>query len=144
LIEKAGPTWSALNRSSIHDIRMKLVNQVREADFEGRTRKYGSGRGIVFTAGNAVRASFFSSSDDLILINIIAWYLRTRFSVASTLSESFDMVRLRFSSTERVASLIMRFFLFLQSTELPFQLRSITSLQVIPRRISPGSEVLEN
>lgn len=71
LIEKATPIWSALNRSSIHDIRMNLVDQVRAADFDGRTRNHGTGRGIVFTAGNAVRIALSLLCNELVLIRTL-------------------------------------------------------------------------
>lgn len=111
LIEKAGPTWSSLNRSSIHDIRMDLIDQVRAADLASETKKYGSGRGIVFTAGNADT------------IQRVIWTLKVMRNGASA------SVLLTFARAETLADQLDRRFL-VQFTTRHFLLRSTTSRTV--------------
>ncbi|CDZ97044.1 Alpha-mannosyltransferase [Phaffia rhodozyma] len=45
--------WMGLNRSTIHEHRMRLINRLYDLDQKGATQNYGSGRGIVLSAGNA-------------------------------------------------------------------------------------------
>lgn len=44
-----------MNSTAIIDLRLSMTAYLREAKAEGKMDQIGEGRGLVFTAGNAVR-----------------------------------------------------------------------------------------
>lgn len=46
---------SAVNTSRVISLRTEMISFMREAKKEGRMKNVGRGKGLVFTAGNAVR-----------------------------------------------------------------------------------------
>lgn len=53
MIQKSANVWATMNRTSLHDNRMMLINHMEHVLEKNLTGKYGSGRGIVMVAGNA-------------------------------------------------------------------------------------------
>lgn len=45
--------WTSMNRSSLHQHRTVLIDSLADHEARGTLERYGKGRGIVFTAGNA-------------------------------------------------------------------------------------------
>ncbi|ORY27091.1 mannosyltransferase putative-domain-containing protein [Naematelia encephala] len=53
MIQKSANVWATMNRTSLHQNRMDLINHLEDAMERNLTEKYGKGRGIVMVAGNA-------------------------------------------------------------------------------------------
>ena len=53
MIQKSANVWGAMNRSSLHENRMLLINHMENVLEQGLIEQYGEGRGIVMVAGNA-------------------------------------------------------------------------------------------
>jgi len=53
MIQKSVDVWASMNRTTLHQYRMELINHMEGVLAENLTQKYGAGRGIVMVAGNA-------------------------------------------------------------------------------------------
>ncbi|KAK6903885.1 hypothetical protein I203_107395 [Kwoniella mangroviensis CBS 8507] len=53
MIQHSANIWASVNRTSLHDYRMELINHMEGVLESGEHENYGEGRGIVMVAGNA-------------------------------------------------------------------------------------------
>ena len=53
MIQKSANVWATMNRTTLHQHRMDLINHMENELERGMTDRYGEGRGIVMIAGNA-------------------------------------------------------------------------------------------
>ena len=53
MIQKSANVWATMNRTTLHQNRMDLINHMEYVLEEGLINHYGEGRGIVMVAGNA-------------------------------------------------------------------------------------------
>jgi alpha 1,2-mannosyltransferase len=53
MIQKSVNVWATMNRTTLHQHRMTLINHMEDALERNLTEQYGEGRGIVLVAGNA-------------------------------------------------------------------------------------------
>ncbi|OCF42356.1 hypothetical protein I317_03860 [Kwoniella heveanensis CBS 569] len=53
MIQHSANVWASVNRTSLHQYRMDLIDHMEHVLAEGLTEQYGEGRGIVMVAGNA-------------------------------------------------------------------------------------------
>jgi len=53
MIQKGVHVWATMNRTTLHENRMDLINHMESVLAQNLTSKYGEGRGIVMVAGNA-------------------------------------------------------------------------------------------
>ncbi|KAK1926445.1 mannosyltransferase putative-domain-containing protein [Papiliotrema laurentii] len=53
MVKMAANTWASMNRTTLHNSRMDLINHMEDVLAHNLTADYGQGRGIVMVAGNA-------------------------------------------------------------------------------------------
>lgn len=53
MVQKSATVWGSMNRTSIWQARMSLIEHMRDVQREGLLKRTGHGRGIVMVAGNA-------------------------------------------------------------------------------------------
>ena len=53
MIQHSANVWASMNRTSLHQNWMELINHMEDVLAKNLTADYGEGRGIVMVAGNA-------------------------------------------------------------------------------------------
>lgn len=64
MLENSALLWASQNSTVTFGLRDEMINYLRNCEKEGKMGKdaWGSGRGLVFTAGNAVRSECLLSA----------------------------------------------------------------------------------